>query len=218
MQEPTVTLLLSNPYVWLISVISIGAGAFLSSYLRKKGENLATHEDIQRLVDQVKATTEATKAIEARIDEQVWNTQRQWELKREALIAGGQAASNLLAAVMKVNAAYAIEKKPDDLMYGMQLNNHQTEAMQLLNKANYEFQHAQVLVAVVSSIETQTAFVAIEKILKTTGSRIVDGDTEAFNKAMPLVRTAATAITNAIRKELGIELVSAETTFLSTDS
>ncbi|MGD0291317.1 MAG: hypothetical protein ABSC63_16915 [Candidatus Binataceae bacterium] len=43
------------------------AGAFFGSYLKKKGENLATHEDIDKLVTQVSAVTVATKQIEAKI-------------------------------------------------------------------------------------------------------------------------------------------------------
>ena len=33
--------------------VCAGAGGFLGSYLKTKGENLATHEDIDKLVDQV---------------------------------------------------------------------------------------------------------------------------------------------------------------------
>ena len=55
------------------------AGAFLSSYLKKKGENLATHEDLEKLVVQMEATTTATKAIEARISHGVWDQQQRWE-------------------------------------------------------------------------------------------------------------------------------------------
>ncbi|MGO9272316.1 MAG: hypothetical protein ACLQOO_19160 [Terriglobia bacterium] len=42
-------------------------GAYLGSYLKKKGENLATHEDIDKLVKQVSAVTAATRQIEAKI-------------------------------------------------------------------------------------------------------------------------------------------------------
>jgi hypothetical protein len=63
-----------------------GAGAYVGSYLKRKGENLATHEDIGKLVAQVGAVTQATKEIEARISDEVWNRQRQWELKRELLL------------------------------------------------------------------------------------------------------------------------------------
>ena len=53
--------------VFVSSSLSAGAGAFIGSYLKKKGENLATHEDINKLVDQVKSVTQATKEIEAKI-------------------------------------------------------------------------------------------------------------------------------------------------------
>ena len=36
---------------------------------------------------QVEAVTASTKEIEAKIDNQVWSGQRQWELKRDALLA-----------------------------------------------------------------------------------------------------------------------------------
>jgi len=38
--------------LWPLSVIvSLFIGAFLKSYMGKKGENLATHEDIEKLVE-----------------------------------------------------------------------------------------------------------------------------------------------------------------------
>ncbi|HVW10944.1 MAG TPA: hypothetical protein VHC90_20295 [Bryobacteraceae bacterium] len=39
--------------------VTAGIGAYLASYFKKKGENLATHEDIGKLVDQMKAVTHA---------------------------------------------------------------------------------------------------------------------------------------------------------------
>ena len=70
----------------VLSTIGGWLGGFFGSYAKKKGENLATHEDIDKLVVQMTATTEATKAIEARIDDQVWDRQRQWELRKETII------------------------------------------------------------------------------------------------------------------------------------
>jgi hypothetical protein len=53
-------------YVALL--VTTGGAAYFGSYLKKKGENLATREDIDKLVTQVSAVTAATKQIEARID------------------------------------------------------------------------------------------------------------------------------------------------------
>src|SRR5579872_6295124 len=71
---------------WAITVICAGVGAYMGAYLKKKGENLATHEDLNKLVEQMKVTTETTKGIEARITGDLWNAQKRWELTKETLI------------------------------------------------------------------------------------------------------------------------------------
>src|ERR1700693_4825413 len=70
----------------LVSFLSGGAGAYLGGYLKKKGEYLATHEDINRLVDQVSAVTKATKEIEAKISNEVWERQTRWEVQKGAIL------------------------------------------------------------------------------------------------------------------------------------
>lgn len=58
--------------LWDLSVIVALFVGFFSAYMAKKGENLATHEDIEKLVDQVRAVTTATKEIEAKISNDMW--------------------------------------------------------------------------------------------------------------------------------------------------
>lgn len=65
---------------WLFAKKDAGA------YMEKKAENLATHEDIGKLVDQVKAVTETTKKIEAEISEGVRDKQKRWQMKREVSV------------------------------------------------------------------------------------------------------------------------------------
>jgi hypothetical protein len=54
--------------------------------LKEKAKNLAIHEDLNIVVEQLKATTEITKAIEARITTDLWNSQKRWELTKEIFI------------------------------------------------------------------------------------------------------------------------------------
>jgi len=73
--------------LWALSVIvALFIGGFLKSYLSKKGENLATHEDINRLVEQVRAVTQTTKEIESKISGELWDRQKRWELRRDLLL------------------------------------------------------------------------------------------------------------------------------------
>lgn len=80
---------------WLGSVACAAVGAYFGSYLKKKGENLATQEDLNKLVDQLKATTEATKRIEAQISGEMWDKQKQWELTRDAALRLMEAQARL---------------------------------------------------------------------------------------------------------------------------
>ena len=57
-----------------------GLGAFIGSYLKKKGENLATQEDVQKL-------TTLVEEVKATISDRVWDRQKQWEMKRDAIFA-----------------------------------------------------------------------------------------------------------------------------------
>src|SRR5437764_10010469 len=72
-------------WMWPLTVVGAGLGAYFGAYLKKKGEDRATQEALTDLVRQVEATTAATQAIEAKFSNQVWDRQRQWEMKKEVL-------------------------------------------------------------------------------------------------------------------------------------
>jgi hypothetical protein len=93
----------------LTTLVSAFVGSYLAGYLKKKGENLATHEDIDKLVDQVRAVTTATKEIEERIESSVWSKQRHWEMRRDALFASVQALDRTKAAFIELWASQVFE-------------------------------------------------------------------------------------------------------------
>ena len=97
---------MENLVSWMgATIVSAFIGSYLSAYMKKKGENLATHEDIQKLVEQVQATTEATKAIEARISDDLWGRQRRWEIKRDTVFGMLKAIGQMNAALLVLDAA-----------------------------------------------------------------------------------------------------------------
>lgn len=69
----------------LTTLVTAFVGSFLAGYLKRKGENLATHEDIDKLVDQVAAVTTTAKEIEARISNEAWRRERRSDLQLKAI-------------------------------------------------------------------------------------------------------------------------------------
>jgi hypothetical protein len=85
------------PYINTALSFAAGAwaGPYLGGYARKKGENLATHEDIGKVTKQVAAVTTTTEQIKTEISDESWGRQRRWELKREVLIEASKRKSLL---------------------------------------------------------------------------------------------------------------------------
>jgi hypothetical protein len=55
---------------------------YFAKYLARKAENLATHEDIRKLVDQVRET----ERVKAEIADRMWDRQRRWEAKKDLYV------------------------------------------------------------------------------------------------------------------------------------
>jgi hypothetical protein len=94
----------------LTTAICGGVGLYLGAYLRKKGENLATHEDIDGLVEQVRAVTRVTKEIEANVSGEVFNRERLW-LRRSILLDGAKKLGALVETFFALGTAYKVDAK-----------------------------------------------------------------------------------------------------------
>ncbi len=64
-----------------IVAVCSGIGAYIGAYLKKKGENYATKEDVDIVVQQIAAVTATAKRIEGNIA----HDYRRWEVKKEVL-------------------------------------------------------------------------------------------------------------------------------------
>jgi hypothetical protein len=71
---------------------------FIGSYAAKKGENLATKEDIAQL-------TKIAEGIKAKISDEVWDRQKQWEMKRDAALEAVRAMKELELELVGLRSA-----------------------------------------------------------------------------------------------------------------
>lgn len=106
----------------VITAVVAGTGAYLGSYLKKKGENWATREDIRELARQTGILTQAAKEIEAKISNEMWEKQKRWEVKKDAtfeamkeLATVSHSMTDLLGMFYKMSRQDLLESKDKQL-------------------------------------------------------------------------------------------------------
>jgi hypothetical protein len=92
--------------LFLLPLVGTGLGVYVGAYLKKKGENLATHEDVRKLIDQVSAVTQTTKEIETKISTDFWNRQKHWEIRRDALYEALRAPADIEYALTDLDYVF----------------------------------------------------------------------------------------------------------------
>jgi hypothetical protein len=85
---PRMTLTLADLLAGLMfTAVGAGIGAFLGSYLKQKGENLASKEDLAIAVEQLRATTTTVEGIKTQLAERTWVSQERWKMRSELYVA-----------------------------------------------------------------------------------------------------------------------------------
>ena len=190
--------------VWL-ALTTIGAwfAAYCGSYFRTKGENLATHEDIDKLVDQVRAVTTATKEIEAKISNEVWDRQRQWELKREVLFEATKRLAELSDGLLGLNTLYQVQKKENKYEDPSWVVIRHDGVMEWTRVAK-NFEETFQLVQVACTKETIAVFAEVSRKTTAIAADITGkDDTEIYKASLMELQKQLVAARIAIRKELG---------------
>lgn len=200
----------------IIAVLSFLFGAvfrsYLTGYAKKKGEILATQEDIDKLVGQVRAVTEATKKIEAEISSGVWDRQKRWEMKREVLFEAARKISQIDDAtlsssiVLKEDRSKRIQWEARTPSIEEQFAWEQTKHERLVRwtKAASEFDVSQAFVGIVCTKEAAQAFRELGTFMHTLAAHLTQ-DPDAYDRGRTEFFKKILLAQKAIRKELEVD-------------
>jgi hypothetical protein len=185
-----------------LSLVGGWAGAYFGSYLKKKGENLATHEDIDKLVDQVRVVTQTTKEIEAKISDEVWDRQKRWELKREVLFQAAKAVAGAEHALISLHSVTQVEINQNNIIWVQAKN----DRMNGWIAAHSVLEEASLLVATVCSRKAALAFRDYANFLGRIAQPIAEkDDPEIYMKSRTEHSKKHLALQEIIREELGVD-------------
>jgi hypothetical protein len=182
------------------SIVTSAFTPFLKGYSKTKGENLATHEDLNKLVEQMKATTEATKAIEARISDEVWNKQRQWELKREVVFEATRRVAETYDALTTFGSALRLSQGGDQKAWEKAISDATTRWV----SANAALDESLMFIQVVCDEATIRACNGFRKIAIDLAKQVALYDFSSLSSLLMLLNLSLSATRNALRRELGV--------------
>src|ERR1017187_7727108 len=185
----------------VITAVIGGGGAYLGSYLKKKGENWATHEDVDKLVKQMAAVTQATKEIEAKISNDVWERQRKWDVKREAIFEAVRELASVEYGLAMVDSSFLVERM--GVAANLKSLKTTAEALEIWNAANLNFNKARNLALLVCGEDTNKAFEVMTKLVVAYKEDSISN----YNKpsvSLPSLAAQMNILTAAVRKELRV--------------
>jgi hypothetical protein len=191
--------------VWLlVTLVGSFGGSYLGAYFKKKGENLATQEDIGKLVEQVQAVTKATKEIEAKISDEVWNRQRRWECKRDLILDGARRLGVCMEAFLALCSAYRADR--EELLKGQPGNiDERIRRAEVWNKASNEFSASTfLLVSLVCGKELEEILAKFGSVTRKIGIELTGGNPDAFLKRGEEFAVVMNALSAGLRKELAV--------------
>ena len=192
---------------FLINAAIVGSGIYLSSYLKKKAEHLATREEFKDLQRETAELTRTTKEIEAKISDDVWNRQRRWELKRDILLEMAKKISGAYDALDQVFATLQVEKtaeKSGNALPESERSETGLRAAEKWDAASTELDTTVAQAALVCNAELARALRELALQMRRTYRNTMK-DPEEYFKAMPEYLKRTQAIDAMIRKELGID-------------
>ena len=196
---------MQNVLGWVVAALAVVVALFIGyfrGYLTQKGQNLATHEDVEKLVDQLRAVTTATKEIEARISNEVWDRQKRWELKRDVLIEMVKKTIALQVALQRLQAVRLANKGTNSPEDPVRLEAIQTSTF-TFNVAVAEYDQAKLVVDLVCGLQMKQALLYYEKLVSDTAQAVVKDDMGAYERTLKEILVKEAAIVNAVRTEIG---------------
>jgi hypothetical protein len=204
--------------VWLgLNFIVSGFGAYCGLYLKQMGHSFATQEDINKLIDQVRAVKKATQVIEAKISTEVWDKQKLWELKRDVLFEATRRVGEieeLLNALNSILQAELKEPKEGNLAWmEMKIANNKK-----WSKALAHFDETKLFIEVTCAKETKEAFDSYGRLGLELATVINRRTGDAYQKYFPELIVKHCAIRTAVRNELGAEPAHTAPTSQSNES
>jgi hypothetical protein len=184
----------------LMTFVGILGGGAITAFWKKKAENYATKQDVAEL-------TTITKKIEADISSDVWDRQKQWEMKREVIFDMSRKLSTVDDALISMHTTHKYYRnlaKSGELVDASFKAEAFTKASLNWGTAADTYDGALALMGIVCSPELYEALRQFIILTRTLVPEIQKLPQSYYDSAEEIARQLK-EIRDLMRKELGVD-------------
>jgi hypothetical protein len=183
----------------LTTLVSAFVGSYIGSYLKKKGEDRATREGFKNVRAELAETTRVTKEIERKISQEMWNEQRLWELKKEAIFSMMQAVGVVDDKIVALDAAYFATSTPPDRIEADSIHRKRDALYEALN----DFSKKRSMAVLVCDPELMDHLSQVGKLVRRIASDLQQNK-EISEEAYQQLRSLYSRAFDLARRELRV--------------
>jgi hypothetical protein len=92
-------------------IVGAALAAYFGAYFKRRGEDKAMNDGFKEVLRQARETTDATKRIEARITDEMWDRQKRWEMKRDFIFGAANSVGKMHGQIVELDSAYKTERR-----------------------------------------------------------------------------------------------------------
>lgn len=196
---------LTTAAIATLTIVGSWIAAYYGAYFRQKGKNAATHDDIDKLKDQVAVVTQTTKEIEAKISGEVWDRQKQWEMKREVLFVLTKRVSAAFEALAKLENLVQTELKNPEYKGTPYWKEMKVARNEKWFDAVAALDESALFVGLSSGKQLVDAVGEYRSLMTVVAAKIFKDDAAIFNQSSKKIVELRGAVRDAIREELGVD-------------
>jgi hypothetical protein len=84
----------------IATIFVSGLAAYFGAFIKTKAANDANNQNFEKVLEQMKTQTAEIENIKAKISDEIWDRQKQWELKRDGVLDVVRTLADLKVAIM----------------------------------------------------------------------------------------------------------------------
>lgn len=190
----------------VLAFLASGAGAYLGAYLKRKGEDRATKENLSNLNDQMALITATTKAIEDKISNETWDRQRRWELKKDLFLECSRLVGKAHSMLRKTIGCLQCARDAVEVQSQAAYADQAEEYSDLLGESLRELSGSGMLLLIVSGVDLVTSFLKVVDAFAKAADFLDVQNIAGVEESMEDLDIVIGMFHNSIRAELNIPL------------